>query len=227
MTIQIIGAGFGRTGTLSLKLALEELGFYKCYHMVELLQNPQDVVLWEKAGEGQAIDWDSLLGKYQAIVDFPGCRHYQELMTHYPDAKVILTVRDPETWYESSRNTILEAGPKSLQKLMTILFQPFSSRLRKVMRIVRLNRSYWQHIFENRLGDKSYVMHRFDRHLNEVKQTVPSERLLVYQVKEGWEPLCRFLEKPVPEGKPFPNLNKRSSFKQMSKLALGMSKSFQ
>jgi hypothetical protein len=227
MTIQIIGAGFGRTGTLSLKLALEELGFYKCYHMVELLQNPEDIALWEKAGEGQTIDWDSLLEEYQAIVDFPGCRHYQELMTYYPEAKVILTVRDPETWYESSRDTILEAGPKSFQKLMTIIFQPFSSRLRKIMRIVHLNRDYWQHIFEGRLEDKSYVMRVFNQHIDEVKQTVPSERLLVYQVKEGWEPLCRFLGKPVPEGKSFPNLNKRSSFKQMSKLALGMSKSFQ
>lgn len=227
MTIQIIGAGFGRTGTLSLKLALEELGFRKCYHMVELLQNPEDVVLWEQAGEGQAVDWGSLFEDYQAIVDFPGCCHYQELMKYYPDAKVILTVRDPETWYESSRNTILEAGPQSFQKLMTILLQPFSSRLRKIMRIVRLNRNYWQQIFEGRLEDKSYVMRVFDQHIDEVKQTVPSERLLVYQVKEGWEPLCRFLGKSVPEGKPFPNLNKRSSFNQMSKLALGMSKSFQ
>jgi Sulfotransferase domain len=227
MTIQIIGAGFGRTGTLSLKLALEELGFRPCYHMVELLQNPDDVVLWEEAGEGQAINWNSLLEEYEAIVDFPGCRHYRELMNYYPDAKVILTVRDPETWYESSRNTILEAGPKSFQKLITIILQTFSSRLRKVMRIVRLNRHYWQQIFEGRLEDKSYVMSVFNQHINEVKQTVPSERLLVYQVKEGWEPLCRFLGKPIPEGQPFPNLNKRSSFKQMSKLALGMSTSFQ
>ncbi len=112
MTIQIIGAGFGGTGTLSLKLVLEELGFRKCYHMVELLKNPEDVVLWEKAGEGQAVDWDSLLEGYQAIVDFPGCRHYRDLMKYYPDAQVILMVRDPETWYESSRNTILEAGPQ-------------------------------------------------------------------------------------------------------------------
>src|SRR3712207_2137652 len=106
MAIKVIGAGFGRTGTSSLKNALEELGFTKCYHMEELLYHPEDVVFWEAAQQGKKVNWDELFTNYQATVDFPGYRHYQELMQYYPDAKVILSMRSPEKWYESSYNTI-------------------------------------------------------------------------------------------------------------------------
>src|SRR5947208_7864431 len=110
MAIQVIGAGLGRTGTLSLKAALEELGFGPCYHMIELITHPEQVVYWEAASAGQPVDWDALFAGYQAVVDYPGCRYYRELMRHYPEAKVILTVRDPETWYESCMATIYQAG---------------------------------------------------------------------------------------------------------------------
>src|SRR5262249_37024332 len=106
MPIKVIGAGLGRTGTLSLKVALEELGFVKCYHMIEVFAHFGHVPVWDAATRGQPVDWDELFRGYQATVDWPSCSFYEELMRRYPDAKVILTVRDPERWYESVRQTI-------------------------------------------------------------------------------------------------------------------------
>src|SRR4028118_1427594 len=100
MAIGVIGAGLGRTGTLSLKAALEELGFGACYHMIELLGHPEQVHFWETASRGESVDWDTLFTGYQAVVDYPGCRYYRTLMEHYPEAKVILTGRDPARWDE-------------------------------------------------------------------------------------------------------------------------------
>src|SRR5579884_3535914 len=106
--LKIIGAGFGRTGTLSVKAALEELGFGPCYHMIEVFQHPDHLLQWEAATRGEAIDWRKLLEGYQAAVDWPACSFYKQLMEIYPDAKVLLTVRDPEKWYESVISTIYQ-----------------------------------------------------------------------------------------------------------------------
>ncbi len=216
MTIKVIGAGYGRTGTLSLKSALETLGFGKCYHMIELLQNPGGVEFWEAASQGKPINWKALFQGYQAIVDFPGCSFYQDLMQYYPDAKVVLTVRDPQAWYESSLNTIYKAGPQGIQKLLITLQLPFSAKLRRVMRVFRLaDQVYWRGEFQGRFQDKEYAIECFQQHIEEVKRVVPVEQLLVYEVKEGWEPLCGFLDVPAPLGEPFPRLNERETFGQM------------
>jgi len=218
MTIKVIGAGYGRTGTLSLKAALETLEFGKCYHMIELLQNPEGVQFWEDASQGKPVNWKSLFEGYQAIVDFPGCSFYEELMQYYPDAKVVLTVRDPQAWYESSLNTIYRAGPQGIQKLQMTLQLPFSAKLRRIVRVFRLaDQLYWQGEFQGKFEDKEYAIGCFQQHIEAVKQVVPSEQLLVYEVKEGWEPLCRFLNVPVPLGQPFPRLNERETFGQMSR----------
>lgn len=216
MTIQVIGAGFGRTGTLSLKKALEELGFSKCYHMIELLQHPEHVQFWEQVSAGQPVNWETLFAGYQAIVDFPGNYYYLNLLEAYPTAKVILTVRDPESWYESTLNTIYKAGPTPLQKLMMALQFPFSPRSRQAVRIFQLANRVWQQDFQGKFEEKDFAIGVFNYHIEQVKQTVPAERLLVYQVEEGWEPLCRFLDKPVPVDQPFPRLNERASFGKFS-----------
>jgi Sulfotransferase domain len=104
--VKVIGAGFGRTGTASLQSALQELGFGPCYHMYEVFEHPQHADFWEAAWRGETVDWDEVLGSYEATVDWPGCAFYRELMERYPDAKVLLSVRDPEQWYESTRNTV-------------------------------------------------------------------------------------------------------------------------
>jgi hypothetical protein len=212
MTIQVIGAGAGRTGTLSLKKALEELGFSKCYHMVELLQHPEQVEFWQQISTGKPVDWDALFDGYQAIVDFPGNRYYLNLLQAYPAAKVILTVRDPERWYESTFNTVYKAGLTPLQKLIMKLQSPFSPRSRQMVQIFQLVDQVWQQDLQGRFEEKDFAIAAFNQHIEQVQQMVPSEQLLIYQVKEGWEPLCRFLDKPIPEGKPFPHLNDRASF---------------
>ena len=216
MTIQIIGAGFGRTGTLSLKSALETLGYRKCYHMIELLQHPEQIQVWEQLSAGEPIDWEFLFTGYQAIVDFPGNRYYLELIQAYPEAKVILTFRDPESWYESTLKTVYRAGPTPMQKLMMALQLPFSPRSRQIVRVFQFANRVWQQDFQGKFEDKDFAIAVFNYHLEQVQQKVPAERLLIYQVKEGWEPLCRFLGQPIPD-QPFPHLNERANFGEFAK----------
>jgi Sulfotransferase domain len=206
MPIKVIGAGFGRTGTLSLKSALEELGFTKCYHMTDVLANLEHAVVWDKAAQGESVDWESLFRGYQATVDWPGCAFYEQLLRQYPGAKVILTVRDPDRWYESARQTIYlakNAFPRWL-RILRPAFRRFGGML---------NRVVWQGTFTGRFEDKPFAIDVFNRHNAEVRQSVPPDQLLVYEVREGWEPLCNFLGVPVPAGKPFPHLNDAAEFK--------------
>jgi len=209
MTVKIIGAGMGRTGTMSLKTALEELGFDKCYHMIELVNNPERVTYWEAASEGKNIKWDKLLQGYQAIVDHPGCMYYQQLMAYYPDAKVILTVRDPEKWYESALNTIYQNSVSRKQNPPTK-----QTPLNRVAKYIE--KDIWQRDFDGKFEDKEYAIERFKQHIQEVKQKVPSENLLVYEVKQGWQPLCDFIGVSIPT-KDFPHVNDRASFGKMVK----------
>jgi len=212
MSIKVIGAGFGRTGTLSLKAALEELGYDKCYHMVEAFRHHHHVDYWKRAYRKQTVDWNELFNGYQSIVDFPGCLYYEELMGFYPDAKVVLTYRDPVSWYESAYSTILTIRPRADQLLKLLTRYPFSSKARNILHTGLLNRTTIEReLFKGQVGNRELVIDVFNKHLDEVKSRVPAERLLVYQVAEGWEPLCDFLGVPVPD-RPFPQSNKRTDF---------------
>lgn len=217
MTIRVIGAGMGRTGTLSLKTALETLGFGKCYHMIELLQNPHQVKYWEGLMNGEAIAWDELFAGYQATVDFPGCFFYQQVFQRYPDAKVILTVRDPDAWYASTKATVFQVGPSPAEKAIALFKMPFSPKLRQRIRIFQMvDKLIWQGEFQGKFLDQELAIARYHAHLAEVKATIPAEQLLVYDVATGWEPLCEFLGLPIP-AEPFPNLNNRAQFHEMAK----------
>lgn len=209
MTIKIIGAGFGRTGTSSLQVALEELGVGRCYHMREVFTHPEHAPTWSAAMQGHAVDWDRLLAGYQATVDWPGCTFYRQLMRRYPEANVLLTVRDPEQWYTSCRNTIYAIRANRMLRLLLRL----NPRLRRVTEMG--NRIIWDGTFHDRFLDKPYAIAVYTQHIAEVQRVVPAERLLVYEVTEGWEPLCRFLEVPVPADKPFPRLNDTAQFQRM------------
>ena len=209
--IRIIGAGFGRTGTLSLKAALEELGFSKCYHMQEVYANPRHVKTWMAASQGQSVDWDTLFEGYQATVDWPACAFYQELMRHYPDAQVLLSVRDLEQWYTSAALTIY----KTARTFPVTWVRHFVPGIRPFIRMV--DEIIWNGTFQGRFADKPRAIEVFRQHIAEVKRIVPPERLLVYEVTEGWEPLCRFLQVPVPSGKPFPHLNDSMGFQKVRK----------
>lgn len=206
--MKVIGAGFGRTGTMSLKAALEELGFGPCYHMIELFRHPEHADAWEAARRGGRVDWDGVLGDYGATVDWPGCTFYEELMECYPEAKVLLSVRDTGRWYESTRNTIYELSRivviSSFSRPTFRLLGLFVPALGKISRMN--NRLIWEDTFDGRFDDEDYARAVFERHSAEVRRKVPKEKLLVYEVREGWEPLCRFLGVEVPD-KPFPHLN--------------------
>jgi hypothetical protein len=206
MPLKVIGAGLGRTGTLSLKFALEELGFVKCYHMTEVLAHSEHIRLWDTAARGEHVDWEALFRGYQATVDWPGCNFYQEYLRLYPEAKVILTVRDPERWYDSARQTIYyvrHAFPGWMTPLL-----PRMGRLQSM-----LDRLIWVGMFHGRFEDRAHAIEVFNRHNEEVKRMVPKDRLLVYEASEGWVPLCEFLGVPVPEGKSFPRLNDAAEFR--------------
>jgi Sulfotransferase domain len=206
MPIQVIGAGLGRTGTLSLKAALEELGFARCYHMVEVLAHKDDAGIWDAAARGESVDWDALFADYQSTVDWPSCSFYHELSERYPGAKVILTVRDPERWYDSARQTIYFV--RSALPGWISLFMP---RMRTFGRMI--DRIIWTGTFQGRFEDRAFAIDVFKRHNDDVRRQVPADRLLVYDVREGWGPLCAFLGVPVPEGKPFPHLNDTAEFR--------------
>lgn len=181
--------------------------------MSELLSRPEQVTFWSQASWRKAIDWEELFQDYRATVDFPSYRYYYQLLQYYTDAKVILTVRDPQEWYESALNTIYQVvEPQTGQKFLKTLNLPDSPRMRYIERVFRLvEKELWQEDFQGKFADKQYAIEVFNQHVEEVKQNVPSKRLLVYQITEGWPSLCRFLDVPVPN-QIFPRLNERATF---------------
>ena len=198
MTFQLIGAGMGRTGTASLKVALEQLGLGRCYHMSEILQNPERTEDWINAANGNP-DWDKIFSDYGATVDNPGCGFWKELADYYPNAKVILTIRDAEKWFESTVETI-----HSPDFVYSIKNSPFGEMLQKTV----------YDTMENQMQNKDFMVSFFNRRTEEIKNTIAPERLLVYDVKEGWGPLCRFLDVPVP-ATDFPRINSREETKEI------------
>lgn len=216
MSIKIIGAGLPRTGTNTLKESLEILGYRKTYHMKELLVNPEDLHYWLSLKETGDTNWDELYDGFEATVDFPGYPWYKEHMKRYPDAKVILTIRPFENWYTSIYSTIWQAGPQTLgQKLAMMSRLLFNPRLRAVIKCVKFAKGtiFGVHL-QGKFHDKAFVEKVFNKHIEEVKAHVPADKLLVYDVSEGWGPLCKFLGVEEP-GVPLPHLNKKENFKAM------------
>ncbi len=204
--LKIIGAGYPRTGTMSTKAALEQLGFGPCYHFVTQFERPQDIAIWQAAAERRPVDWTALFADFQSAVDWPTSAFYKQLMEVYPDAKILLNVRDPETWYESVRRTVyIVSRPASSSPQSAESPAAGTGRM--------LDTLAWQGLFHGRFEDKDYAISVFERHNQEVKDAVPANKLLVWEVKEGWEPLCRFLNVDVPNT-PFPRLNDAETFRQ-------------
>ena len=204
MGLEVIGAGFGRTGTNSLKSALEVLGSGPCHHMFEIRDNPELAPAWISLCNGAPADWDGMFSGYRAQVDWPGAAYWRELAEYYPDAKVILTLRDPQSWYESVQATI---GPF----MTTLLGQHSSDYMNELAEWC--HELIVQRIFDGRLEDCDHAISVFNAHAEEVRESIPSERLLVYEVGSGWEPLCDFLGAPVPEID-FPNSNTTAAFRE-------------
>lgn len=195
MTMKVIGAGFGRTGTASLKIALETLLGEPCYHMSEVLGKPGHVDLWLEAAAGKPV-WDSIFKDYVATVDYPGANYWRELAAAYPAAKIILSVRDPERWYTSTQETI------------------FSHTLEDIQAGTKWGRMIKATINDHLEGDlhtHDHLIKAFNDHTDAVKASFGPDRLLVFEAKDGWDPLCRFLDVPVPDA-PYPNVNSKEEF---------------
>ena len=220
MTIEIIGAGLGRTGTMSLKKAFERLGFGRCYHMAELIGHPEHLPHWKALHAGTDPDVEALFDGYRATVDYPGAVLYRQLMERYPEAKVVLSTRDADDWYDSNMATIYSAKPRPLEMIAMMLRMPFNRRLRQFAPVMQwADGLIWKDFFEGRFEDRAHAIDRFRRHVQEVQERVPADRLLVYEVSQGWQPLCDFLGCAVPD-QPFPNINKRADFPEKRKKIL-------
>lgn len=177
LTLKVVGAGLGRTGTYSLKLALEQLLGAPCYHMAEVPAHPEHIPLWHQAIKGKIPDWNEIFGEFRAAVDDPTSHFWKELSQAYPEALIILSVRDSESWWKSSHNTIFRnAGndarpvPQSVSDWYAMI-----TDMRHLM-------------FPNGVLDKKAAIEGFEQHYQEVLQTIPTDRLLEWQATEGWEP---------------------------------------
>lgn len=217
MSIKIIGAGLPRTGTNTLKVSLATLGYCKkVYHMKELLVNPERLHYWKTLDDTGDTDWNGLYDGYDGTVDFPGYPWYKEHMKQYPDAKVILTVRDFESWYKSVDSTVFRAGPQTPgEKIKMIGKLLFSARARKVVKCIKwFKKVFFAERLQGQFGDKAHAEKFWNDHIADVKAHVPADKLLVYDVRDGWAPLCKFLgvEEPAEE---LPHLNKKENFKEM------------
>ncbi len=200
-----------RTGTLTQKMALEMLGLGPCYHMVDVLADLDQAALWERALDGEQ-PWPLLFDGFNSTVDWPGGYFYRELADFYPEAKVLLSVREPEAWERSMRETVWavrhgESLIRLLSSAQALVNPQWQAFLKMIDRLVWEGKG----TFAAGHAEPRQLIDAMDRHVEEVKATVPAERLLVWSVSEGWQPLCEFLELPVPK-ELFPHINDRTEF---------------
>ena len=213
MALEIIGAGFGRTGTLSLQTALNQLGL-PCYHMLEVLENKANkghLDFWHRVAQtqsGHQHGWEQVFANYRATVDNPACCVWPELIEAYPEAKVILTLhpRGPEAWFESTYETIYFTERLWQWKVLEWL-TPFGRKMGQMCR-----RLVWERSLKGTMSDKSQAVARYKAYEAELRAAMPADRLLVYSVDQGWKPLCDFLNMPMPDT-PFPRVNDRTQAK--------------
>ena len=200
MSLKVIGAGLGRTGTMSLKLALERLLGGPCYHMSELLQKhlADHTPYWHAAARGEKVDWDEVFRGYAAAVDEPASLFWKELADYYPEALVILSLRDPQSWWQSADSTILPVKrhppPPGREAWHAMILDAYAR------------------VYPEGVSDPRATQRRFLEHNARVKAEVPPRRLLLWQVKDGWGPICEALGLPVPD-EPFPHVNTTKEFK--------------
>ena len=202
MGLAVLGAGFGRTGTLSLKIALEQLGLGPCYHMSELLRDPGRASAWTRAALGSPVDWDAVLTGYVSAVDWPACAFWRELLVAYPECKVVLSLRDPAGWYASFETTVL---PRLADRSPARFTEPHGPPMSEMLERVILDRSL------RGRAEPAAAISAYEAHYDAVRATVPPDHLLEFNVADGWTPLCDFLG-VSPPSTPFPRTNTRDDF---------------
>ncbi|AZO58441.1 MAG: sulfotransferase family protein [Mesorhizobium sp.] len=194
MTIRVIGTGFGRTGTDSMREALTMLGFGPCHHMSEVMAHAEQKRLWRALAQGAAPDWNRLFAGYKSCVDWPSVHYWRELIEVFPQARVILTWRSPESWWESFAKTILPAV--------------IDSQDQESLGVALVTKQ----VFGGRPQDRAHAIAVYEANIEAVLKTVPAERLLVHKLGDGWAPLCAHLGVPVPD-EPYPNRNTTKEFR--------------
>jgi len=178
-----------------MKLALERLGFGPCHHMMEVIGDPEQQTMWRAIAAGDPGDWDTVFANYSASVDWPSAFFWRELSQHYPDAKILLTVRDADSWYASMEKTILPVLRNSTDPT-SVGFALIGRR-----------------VFGGRLDDREHIIATYERNNAEVQAAFPSERVLTYHLGDGWGPLCAFLGVAVPD-EPYPRTNSAEEFQR-------------
>jgi len=202
MALKVIGAGLGRTGTMSLKFALEKLLGGPCYHMVELFEHLEaHTPLWHAAARGEAVDWSKVFDGYVAAVDEPVSTQWESLIEYYPDALVVLSLRDADSWWKSASETILPVKQNPPLDLTP-------ARRAWLDMVLEIYKSIYPRGFDDPVSAKAAYL----AHIERVRAGVPADRLLEWDVTQGWEPLCRALDVPVPD-EPFPKSNSTAEFK--------------
>ena len=206
MALQVIGAGLGRTGTHSLKQALEQLLDAPCYHMLEVFGRPDDIPVWQRALDGDPPDWREFLADFGAAVDWPVAAFWSELSAAFPDAMVLLSTRDTAGWWTSASRTIFDVTQRATP--------PDDPVMVAQMAMVRT-------LFERRFTpgwrDETAAKAAYEEHNDAVRATVPAERLVDWHPGDGWTPICDALGIPVPSN-PFPHVNTTSEFRAMARL---------
>jgi Sulfotransferase domain len=201
MALMVIGPAFGRTGTASLKLALEHLGFGPCHHMEEVFGHPEQVPFWQDAAAGRPADWETVFAGYRSQVDWPGAHWWRDLAAAFPAARVVLSVRPEEAWYASFSATIGVV----MRDHETLPMPPPVAAMVSAMVTVMTE------TFGGLAPDKATALASYRRRIADVRAGIAPERLLVFDVAEGWAPLCGFLGVPVPD-RPFPRVNTTAEF---------------
>lgn len=210
MALKVIGAGVGRTATFTMKFALEHIGLGPCFHMAELFADVRrQVPLWLDAIEGRP-EWDEIFRGFHSTVDYPSASYWRELAAYYPDAKVVLTSRDADSWFESVSETIFSDAMQA-----HLVGTPMGAMMKGAI---------FDHFEGGDIHDRAYMTDWFKKRNAEVIASLPAERLLVFHPKDGWEPLCRFLQVPVPP-EPFPRVNSRDELSAANEQEGGMAKS--
>jgi hypothetical protein len=195
MALRVVGAGLGRTGTLSLKVALEKLLGAPCYHMLEVFKNESHVPVWTAAARGDLPDWDTLFDGYAAAVDWPAGAFWRSISERYPDALILLSARDPQAWWESASSTIFPGTKRAEGAWREMVDAMFGNT------------------FVRDLEDRDACIAAFERHYADVRATAPKGRLLEWRPGDGWAPICAALDLPVPD-EPFPHVNTREDWAQ-------------
>jgi hypothetical protein len=204
VTVEVIGAGLGRTGTLSLKLAMEQLLGGPCHHMVEFFKHPEQLETWEGALEGRAVDWEALFADYRAVVDWSAAAFFEELWTAFPGAVVVLSTRDVDGWWRSVRDTVFGElqAEVSTGDPWAVAFAPIK---RFTIRMLDLR-------FTPDWANEAAAKEAFARHNAAIRAAVPAGRLVEWRPGDGWAPLCAALELPVPD-EAFPHVNTTADFR--------------